>query len=328
MTLSKLARLANVSISVVSKAFSGKGGISEAMREHVFAVAKEHGCFHKFYHARYDKPVIAVIIPEAISNYYIEYVEILKAHLEESGYTMLLSISSFDRALTDELVRYYTSHSKVDGLIVVDSEFTAPEKSETAIVSVSADTSICTANASVIFSVKEGLSEALLSLVSLGHKRIAFVGEPLTSDKADTFRCKASSLGIEGVEELIYTSYMRFSDAGRDGVEHLFSLSEPPTAIIGAYGYITEGIISALTERGLSIPEDVSVISLDAHPHVMYNGAPVSHITSGIEELCARAIEILRSRLDGENKNLDEKINVTVRSAFRPSESIGRVRRT
>ena len=66
MTLSKLAQLANVSVAVVSKAFAGKDGVSEAMREHVFAVAKEHGCFQQFYHARYDKPVIAVIIPEAI----------------------------------------------------------------------------------------------------------------------------------------------------------------------------------------------------------------------------------------------------------------------
>ena len=54
MTLSKLAQLANVSVSVVSKAFSGKDGVSDSMREHVFAVAKEHGCFEQFYHAHVD----------------------------------------------------------------------------------------------------------------------------------------------------------------------------------------------------------------------------------------------------------------------------------
>ena len=70
MTLSKLAKLANVSVSVVSKAFSGRDDVSESMREHVFAVAKEHGCFHQFYHVPYDRPVVAVIIPEIISNYY------------------------------------------------------------------------------------------------------------------------------------------------------------------------------------------------------------------------------------------------------------------
>ena len=99
MTLSKLAQLANVSVSVVSKAFSGKGDVSDAMREHIFSVAKEHGCFQKFYHARYDKPVVAVIIPEAISKYYIHYIETLKKDMDESGYTMLLSISNFDNAM-------------------------------------------------------------------------------------------------------------------------------------------------------------------------------------------------------------------------------------
>ena len=81
MTLSKLAQLANVSVSVVSKAFSGRDDVSESMREHVFVVAREHGCFEQFYHAPYDKPVVAVIIPEAISEYYIRNIQTLKITL-------------------------------------------------------------------------------------------------------------------------------------------------------------------------------------------------------------------------------------------------------
>ncbi len=120
MTLSKLAQLANVSVSVVSKAFSGREDVSESMREHVFSVAREHGCFGQFYHARYDKPVIAVIIPEAISKYYIKYVEELKVRLERNNCTLLLSISNFDQKMEGELIRYYSEHGKVDALIVVN----------------------------------------------------------------------------------------------------------------------------------------------------------------------------------------------------------------
>ena len=76
MTLSKLAQLANVSVSVVSKAFSGRSDISDAMREHVFQVARENGCFQQFYHVPYDKPVIAVIIPEII-HVPFQYVNVL-----------------------------------------------------------------------------------------------------------------------------------------------------------------------------------------------------------------------------------------------------------
>lgn len=328
MTLSKLARLANVSVSVVSKAFSGRDDISDSMREHVFAVAREHGCFHKFYHARYDKPVIAVIIPEAISKYYIDYIEILKRDIEENGYTMLLSISNFDPLLTNELVRYYTSHSKVDGLIIVDSDCEAAEDTDTTIVSVTADGSITVANSSVIFSVKEGISDALSTLHSLGHERIAYVGEPLTTDKKDAFVSVLESLGLSIPDGYIYTSYHRFADAGRDGVSHLFSLASPPTAIIGAYGYITEGIISALSERGLNVPLDVAVISMDAHPVITHNGVTVPHLSSGIEELCERATEIIKGKISNpKGKNCGcGKIKITIPSVFIKSENISKLR--
>ena len=94
MTLSKLAQLANASVSTVSKAFSGKGDISDSMREHIFAVAREHGCFQQFYHMPYDRPVVAVIIPEAISQTYIRYVEALRKESEPTCATKLLLCDS------------------------------------------------------------------------------------------------------------------------------------------------------------------------------------------------------------------------------------------
>ena len=51
ITLSKLAKLANVSVSTASKAFSGSPEVNEETRQLVFRVAKEHGCFKKFYNA-------------------------------------------------------------------------------------------------------------------------------------------------------------------------------------------------------------------------------------------------------------------------------------
>ena len=61
MNLAKLAQLANVSVSTVSKAFSDSPEISGQTREIIFNVAKEHGCFDKYYKPVYSKKVIAVI---------------------------------------------------------------------------------------------------------------------------------------------------------------------------------------------------------------------------------------------------------------------------
>ena len=63
MTLSKLARLANVAVSTASKAFSMSDDINEQTREEIFRVARENGCFKKFFNAKYPKFVIALICP-------------------------------------------------------------------------------------------------------------------------------------------------------------------------------------------------------------------------------------------------------------------------
>ena len=303
MTLSKLAQLANVLVSVVSKAFSGRNDISDTMREHVFSVARANGCFHQFYHARYDKPVIAVIVPEVISKYYIRYIEFLKKSIEESGYTMLLSISNFDKQLTEELIRYYTEYGKVDGMIIVDGNASYSKDIKTTIVAITAisNTEI---EVRIEHSMRSALREVIELLYSMGHRRIAYIGEALTDGKRRILVEEVSRLGIDILPEYFYSSRMRFEDAGRDGVEAIFSNDrEAPTAVFGAYGYITQGIISALTERGYSIPEDVSVISMDSDPAPLDPCLDVAYIDSDNERACAEAIRMLKSRIGVQNPN-------------------------
>ena len=55
MTLEKLAKIAHVSISTVSKAFSASPEVSAETRRYIFDIAKEHGCFEKYYKEKYNK---------------------------------------------------------------------------------------------------------------------------------------------------------------------------------------------------------------------------------------------------------------------------------
>ena len=322
MALSKLAQLANVSVSVVSKAFSGREDVSESMREHVFAVAREHGCFNQFYHARYDQPVIAVIIPEAISKYYIHVIETLKKDIEENGYTMLLSISNFDNSMKDELVRYYTEHSKVDGLILIDSHFNITNKCKTALVSVNQSKKPNEYGSEVYLEKSTGISDALDYLISQGHKRIAFIGEAYTVSKQKKVVARLSELGIEVDERLFYTSRSRFEDAGKDGVRNLFSgRFAPPTAIFGAYGYITQGILSELEAMGLDVPNDVSVISMDSDPYPLHQTLDIACIPSDIERMCAQAMKILCDRVGKSSPNIPA-LQIELPSSFHIGNSI------
>ena len=310
MTLSKLAQLANVSVAVVSKAFSGKDGVSDAMREHVFAVAREHGCFQQFYHARYDKPVIAVIIPEAISKYYIHYIETLKKDIEENGYTMLLSINNFDTQLTEELVRYYSEHIKVDAIILVGNNLDFSFESKTAVISIYSQRQF-KSGSFIKHSLSNGVSECIEHLHEMGHNRIAYVGEPLTEGKEKYVLSEMKKFGMDIKKEWFISSHLRFEDAGKDGVKKIMTLgTEKPTVIIGAYGYITQGIISALTEMGLSVPKDISVVSMDNDPFPIHHSIDVAHIPSAIDEICAEAMKLLHEGVRSDAQNSPSLIEV------------------
>ena len=323
MTLSKLAQLANVSVSVVSKAFAGKEGVSRAMREHVFAVAKEHGCFEQFYHVPYDKPVIAVIIPEAISVYYIHFIEVLKKSMEQNGYTMLLSISNFDPEMTEELLRYYTEHSRVNGMVIFEDLPKLHGKTDTIIISVTERSDSGSENG-IHLDLTQGLTAAVRHLKNLGHSRIAYVGEPLTQNKCDDLRRVTESEGLALPDELLVCSLHRFEDAGRDGLRRLMSLNDRPTAVFGAYGYITSGIISEAESMGLCIPDDLSVISMDSDPSPIHRILDVSRIPSGIDKICEAIMSALNHKLNPTvHKEADSLI---IPSEFYTGDTVGRVK--
>lgn len=302
MTLSKLAKLANVSVSVVSKAFSGRDDVSEAMREHVFAVAKEHGCFHQFYHVPYDKPVVALIIPEIISQYYVSYLESLKKRLEEDGYTLLLSISNFDAQMEEELIRYYTEHTKVNALITFSNHYVIPKNSKTAFISFAfrQDNAL---GCHIYRNSDSAFREALTHLKTLGHRRIAFIGEPFTTVQQRDFVRFSKEMGFDAPDEYIVCSKYRFERAGADGIEKLWSLTEKPTAVFGAYGYITKGILSRLNELSVSVPDGVSVISLNSEPSPLDPNVSVSLIPSAIDEICKKAVTVLNERIACDEPN-------------------------
>ena len=297
LTLSKLAKLANVSISVASKAFSGKGEISDAMREHVFSVAKEHGCFQQFYHIPYDKPVVAIIVPEIISSYYVHYIQTLKVLLEKSGCSVLVSVGNFDGEHTKELIRYHTAYGKVSGLILVtDTDYDFPAETSTAIVRLHLCQDVGF-GAYVGASKKRAVKESLALAMEMGHSKVGFVGEALTGAQRNTLMTALKECGLEVRDEWIHTSFERFEDAGREGVKSIFLLSERPTLLYGAYGCITRGIIDGLFKMGISVPSGVSVVSFDDEPSPLHPTLDVSRMGSGIDSICDIAVKLLLERM-------------------------------
>lgn len=292
MTMRELAKLANVSVSAVSKAFHQADDISEETREHIFAVAKQYGCYGKFFKGKYPKPVIAIVCQELKSNFYSIYVERLQQIIEEQGGIPLVLSYNFDKATQAELLEYFSAYLQVDGIIVFSLKNTLKKAFNTPIVALfsASDDRVDTVSVDIIPAV----NEAITKLRTLGHRHIAIAAEKRTHSRLKHF---SDALHVSDREDAVFVSEERFEQAGIDCAKQILASPVPYTAVLCTYDNIALGLIKHFAEQGYKVPEDFSVIGINNIPFSQYAEPSLSTIDEHIDEVCHAAWELLNKKM-------------------------------
>lgn len=319
MNYKKLSELAHVSVSTVSKAFSGSNDISEETREHVFAIAKEHGCFEKYFKSKYKRKVIAVICPEFYSKYYAAFCEFLQIKLLDYDGVAIMSSTNFDQGIEEQLIEFYSVYAKVDGMIII-----SPHNAD--ILNHKIPTVLIGQKHrefdSVTFDLN-GITEAVKELKLRGHKNIGYIGETLTESKKISIQNELKRQGLDIDEAFFYKSALRFQDAGKDGVRHFCTLGKFTSAIICAYDQIAFGAITELNALGYSVPDDISVIGMDNIDDCEKAPVKLSSISSLSKEIATKALDMLFERIDGKAST---GRNITIPTRLYLRESVGKAK--
>lgn len=318
MTLSKLARLANVAVSTASKAFSMSDDINEQTREEIFRVARENGCFKKFFNAKYPKFVIALICPEVDSRHYSELCRYLQQRLQTRGCEICISSTEFSAAATADMIEYYEKYSSVDAIILIDPPATVLPPHETPIISLgsrahNADVTLC-------LDYMTALRSALTDFKAAGISHIGFIGEPHTVTKLSAFKSAVSEIYGFTEEKYISVSDLRFEKGGCAAARALYSRGALPEAIICAYDDMALGAMRFFHDNGISVPDDIKVIGMDNILHSEYFVPSLSTIDYMNEEIAKTATESVFELLDG--KTPAEIHNFSARLITRESSQI------
>lgn len=315
MTMKELAKIANVSVSTVSKAFGNADDIAQETRQHIFQIAKAHGCFGKFYKGKCPQKTVAIICPEVISNYYAGYIKILQSLIRAENGICLLSADDFSASRQAELIEYYTSYPKVDGLIVFGLRSRIKKGCEIPIVSLfsSSDEYVDSVNTDM----KSAIDQIVNTLHRYGHRRVAFVGEPLTKEKAEIFRTAVQAK--EDMEMMVIQSSRRFEEAGIDGVKQLRNEDKEVTAVVCAYDDIAFGAIRQLKSCGYRVPEDVSVVGIDNVSSSEFSEIPLTSIDTQPEEMCRIAWDLLQKKIENRYFRAKQKIIIQPKLVIRDS---------
>jgi LacI family transcriptional regulator len=138
-------------------------------------------------------------------------------------------------------------------------------------------------------------------LLALGHQRIAFAGSLGTTVQVDRrysgFLEVLSPAGRR--PERLVTDSWRISDGRLAGAELAGRSPERlPTAVMCGNDYIALGILLEFSQRGIRVPDDVTVIGFDDHPWAEAATVPLTTVRQPRQELGRRAVRLLLDEID------------------------------
>jgi LacI family transcriptional regulator, galactose operon repressor len=132
-----------------------------------------------------------------------------------------------------------------------------------------------------------GLS-ATEHLVSLGHRRIGIITGPprlqCSRARLDGYRAALDAAGIRGDEALVYQGDF-YHESGFAGGEKFLALEDAPTAIFASSDQMAYGVYEAVRQRGLRIPDDISVVGFDDLPEARWSSPPLTTVRQPLVEM-------------------------------------------
>lgn len=314
ITIYDIASDAGVSIATVSRVLRGETNVSEATRKKVQDVIDRRnyrpssiarGLTSKTTHS------LGIILPKLLNPHYAMIFTGAQEEARNLGYTMsLFPWSSLDTREYNPATML--AERRLDGLIVC-VEYLPPDHEEQVhaalqdlqqympvvligCVPPTYDFPAVTQNTAAM------MQEIVRYLTGLGHERIAFIGG-VQEDK-DPFR---RDVGYEnGLRDarLPYTASYRVycrgtTEDGSAALDRMLDSLKPeywPTAVIALNDLVAMGCMDAARKRGLSVPDQLSVIGCDNLFCAPYLTPPLTSINTHQQRTGARAVQLLISR--------------------------------
>lgn len=272
VTLADIAARVGVSNVAVSKALSGKPGVSEELRSKIKDIAKEMGYVSSgsSKSSVNETGNIGVIIPEnyygsTISFYGRLYEKVIKALYDNNYYGILelLTKEDEDEANMPKVMR----DEKVDGLILLgqmDEKYIKKMVKQTSLPVFFLDTYLPFLEFDTIISDGYyGIYQLTNYLIEQGHRRIGFVGSvDATSSIADRYWGYRRSLREN---KILFQEEWEIPDRGEDGKTFEKIVTSPGEfdAYVCNCDYTAHILIRNLEEEGYRVPDDVSVVGFD-----------------------------------------------------------------
>lgn len=284
MKIDDIAKLANVSKSAVSLALNGKNGVSQKTREKVLRIAQEHGYIPRpiIKADQYFQPNTKLLRFIACTNagivteqyeslpFFMELIHNLDKQIGSSGYSLLVSSISIE-SLQEEVSRL-EQEQKSAGILLLGTNLTPEQINLVADIQpniVVLDTCFETLDVNfVVMNNVYGAYQAGQYLMELEHQQIGYVGSNTRMYNFDMRKKGFLQALTENGLKIAESNYFSLSPtviSSQDAFKEKINkrMGQLPTALFCEADYMAISVIKSLTELGIKVPEDISVIGFD-----------------------------------------------------------------
>jgi LacI family transcriptional regulator len=309
VTISDIARKAEVSISTVSRVLRGTTNVTEAKRKAVLnAVADLNYQPNMFAQglASGQSMTIGVLTQNFGSPFYDAIMQGITRGLQGTSYFPIFADGQWQPKIELEAIRTMMRRH-IDGLIVLGGFLTAEDLYIFAeqIPLIVAARNIPDFDGNCVYIDNfQGAYLATKHLIELGHRRIAHIGgridHPDAIDRQQGYLKALADAGIEPDQEIIVEGNFR-RQSGVLAVEMLLSKRISFSAIFSANDQMAYGTRLGLFRRGIRVPDDVSLVGFDDEPAAAFMIPPLTTVRQPAIALGLEAARIVLARLQGES---------------------------
>lgn len=295
-----VARRARVSPATVSRVMNGQGTVDKRLAKRVRDAIQELGYLPNPQARALGSGrsrVLGLVISEITNPFFPELVQTFETLAEKNEYEVLLGSVIHPNAHANRFARRLVQR-KVEGAAVMtfraESDY-LDELIAHGIPLVTVDFPIPDATCLVIeIDYGAGIDQAVQHLALLGHCTIGFISGPLehlsNSLRHGAFIKSVRAIGLSARDTPVFEGDHTF-EAGMAAAGHFMSLKSPPTAIISSNDLMAVGVLRGLAERGIHVPDQISVIGFDDIHLAEFAYPPLTTIRMPREDLAAAAFE-------------------------------------
>lgn len=306
LTISQFAKLLNLSPSTISKAINGYADVSQETRERVLIAIKEYG-YQPIASARSlrlkKSNRIGVVNPTSTlaNDFFIRILKGCTIQAEALGYNLVLYTAAVDQP--DLILRACISKD-IDGLLIMGSgkvENILGKISETGIPFMLVGRATKIENIPFISPDNEdGVYQAICHLIAQGKKEIAFIGQeddPITHESRFSGYLKAMREHQLNIHQEWIVSASSTYPGGYYAMKEILQLSNRPDAIFCFSDGVAIESLSALSEFGVRVPQDIALVSCDNIPVSQSTQPPLTTINIPLEEIGKLATRYLINKI-------------------------------